>query len=216
MAKALKNPLEAVLRIGFRTYVRVQGVVPFSHKVVAGQELPHFASRLYRESKLLKEALGDCRAEKSLEIGCGYGRLTPWIAENSSQHYAVEPEEELLRDAEKLNPGVKFCHAKAQQLPYPDAFFDLCVTWTVLQHIPPTQIEKAVEEIKRVCKLTAFIVLAEDIGERCSDSYWQRTLDEYLALMQPWQMVWHSQPIREEPSRLFPALVMRFQHPDSG
>jgi len=224
--EALKNPRKVILHIAHRLKVafalRVEGRVPFSYGEVAsiwgvrGSHLPHFASRLYREVKLLNMALGDQHVERSLEIGCGYGRLTPWIAEHSNQHCAIEPEERLLCDAEKLNPDVRFHKALAQKLPYPDKYFDLCVAWTVLQHIPPSEIGKAVGEIKRVCKPAAIIILTEGVGRLRNDHYWERTLEEWVALMRPWELVWYVERKIEETFQGFAGLVMKFQLASMG
>ena len=144
--------------------------IPFEHRNVAEDwntkeaNIAHYASRIYMEVALLRRALADLHVEKSLEIGCGYGRLTPWIADYSEQHYAIEPEKMLLKDAEILNSGVVFRNAMVQKLPFQDDFFDLVVTWTVLMHVPPKEFARAVEEIKRVAKSSATILLTESTG----------------------------------------------------
>jgi len=223
--EALRNPKKAILYLSHRiklAYVlRVQRRTPFSFDEVVsiwnvkGSHLPHFASRLYREVKLLNDALGNYHVERSLEIGCGFGRLTPWIAEYSDHHYAVEPEVRLLHDAERLNPKVRFHRALAQALPYPDRYFDLCVTWTVLQHIPPSEIKKAIGEIKRVCKPGAVIILAEGVGLRRSENYWERALKEWVVLMYPWKLIWHVERKIEETFQGSAGLVMKFQLADN-
>jgi len=129
-------------KIKYFYYLYVIKRIPFTYEEVAsgwgikGAGLPHFSARLYREVKLLNEAIGSYHAKRSLEIGCGYGCLTPWIAEHSDQHYAIEPEIALLDNAKKLFPNINFYQAKAQKLPFPDSHFDLIISWTVLQHIP--------------------------------------------------------------------------------
>ena len=167
---------------------KIRKRVPFSYEGVVsdwglgGRGLPHFSSRLYREAKLLQEALANKRFDKSLEVGCGYGRLTPWIMEYSKEHYAVEPEKSLLNDARSLNPRAHFYNTKAQKLPFPDDFFDLCVTWTVLQHIPPEEQAKAADEIKRVAKKSAIIIIAEEIGTIKTENVWFRTIEGWMEL----------------------------------
>lgn len=174
---------------------KVRKRAPFSHERVVsgwgikGAGLPHFASRLYQEVKLLRKALAGYSFGKSLEIGCGYGRLTPWIMEFSNEHYAVEPEEQLLTDAMKLNSQVHFYDAKAQRLPFPDEHFDLIVTWTVLQHIPPKEQIKAINEIKRVAKPSAVLLIAEGTGTFQDDRDWFRPIEDWTELFKPWGLV---------------------------
>lgn len=197
--------------------LRIKKIVPFSYEQVVsgwgikGVGLPHFSARLYEEVKLLKEAIGDFHVERSLEIGCGYGRLTPWIAEYSNQHYAIEPESTLLKDAMQLFPFFYFHQSKAQELPFPDCHFDLCVTWTVLQHIPPRELPKAINEIKRVCTQKAMIIMAEGVGKKETKRYWEHPLEEWRSLLSPWKLSWYTERKREATFNGYVGLVMRFE-----
>lgn len=176
--------------------VHIRKRVPFTYEKVAsgwgikGAGLPHFSARLYKEVQLLNQAIGSYHAKRSLEIGCGYGRLTPWIAEHSDQHYAIEPESILLNDAKKLYPNISFYKAKAQKLPFPNSYFDLCVSWTVLQHIPPKGLTQVVTEMKRVCTPEAMIVLAERVGRGNGYRLWGHPLREWKSLFLPWKLTW--------------------------
>ena len=196
---------------------KVRKRIPFSYNAVVGDwriegaGLPHFSSRLYCEVKLLQKALANSKFDKSLEIGCGYGRLTPWIMEYSKEHYAVEPEKRLFRDARLLHPQAHFYNTKAQKLPFPDDFFDLCVTWTVLQHIPPEEQAKAAKEIKRVAKKSATIIIAEETGTFHSDTVWFRTLDGWAELFRPWKLVLQIDRVLEETACKDHGKVMRFE-----
>ena len=203
----------------YRFCVTIQKRVPFTYeKVVSGWRikgagLPHFSSRLYRETKLLNKAIGSYHAKKSLEIGCGYGRLTPWIAEHSDKHYAIEPEPLLLKDAKKLYPSIYFYQAKAQKLPFANSYFDLCVSWTVLQHILPKELTKAVNEIKRVWTPEAIIILAEGVGKQRGGEYWEHTIEEWIDLFSPWRLTWYTE--WNIGKKLKGGLVMRFEKSSS-
>ena len=191
--------------------------VPFSYKgVVSGwgidnAGLPHFSSRLYREVKLLQQALIGYTANRSLEIGCGYGRLTPWIMDYSKEHFAVEPEEKLLNDAKVLNPKVQFYHARAQKLPFPDEYFDLVVTWTVIQHMPPQEQVKAIREINRVAKKSAVLLITEGTGTLENEVVWFHTIEDWIELFKPWKLVWKTKRILEETAASDQGTVMRFE-----
>jgi len=217
IVKGIKKPhrIPSYLR---SKMVRIFGKrVPFTHEDVVsgwgikGAGLPHFSARLHAEVKLLNEAIGGYHAKRSLEVGCGYGRLTPWIAEHSDQHYAIEPESALLSDAKELHPNVRFYHAKAQKLPFPNGFFDLCVTWTVLHHVLPKELPKTVTEIKRVCAPEAIIILAEGVGKERARKYWQHTLEEWKELLSPWKLTQYRERKIEETYKSNAGLVMRFE-----
>lgn len=219
--KGIKRPhqiplyLKYKLKRIFNVYIRKR--TPFTYEGVVdgwgvkGAGLPSFSARLYKEVKLLNEAIGNYHAKRSLEIGCGYARLTPWIAECSDQHYAIEPESILLNDASGLYSNINFRQAKAQKLPFPNCYFDLCVSWTVLQHIPPRELIKAVAEIKRVCVPEAIIILAEGIGKVISEGYWGHTLEEWKELFLPWKLTWYTERKIKEPFNDYDGLVMRFE-----
>lgn len=172
---------------------------------------PEFSARLWAEVKLLESAVGTKRALNSLEIGCGYGRLTPWISAFSDVHYAIEPERKLLASAEKLYPWVTFRQAKAEAIPFPDRTFDLVVSWTVLQHIKPKIILACVDEIKRVSSEDAVLVIAEGVGRGKVRGYWERTSSEWNDLLSPWKLSW-STPRRLETTYSGEAgQIMRFE-----
>jgi len=206
----MKKPHKIPHAIRNLFYIYFRKRVPFSYdRIVSSSSPSQFSALLYREVVLLNNAIGTYHAKRSLEIGCGYGRLTPWIAEHSDEQYAIEPELTLLKDARKLYPSVKFYHAVAQKLPFPDGYFDLCVSWTVLMHIPPREINKAIYEIKRVCSPEAIIILAEGVGEKSSRfGYWDRTLEEWKVLFSPYELTW----FRERRTlKGYDGLVMRFR-----
>jgi len=215
--KIIKRPDLIWKKIKFIYCIQVRRVVPFTHKDVAdlgkscARQLPYFSSRLYKEVKLLNEAVGSYHAKRALEIGCGYGRLTPWIAEHCDQLYSVDREDDLLKDAMKLYPKVHFYHTNIRKLPFPDSYFDLCISWTVLQHIVPKEFTKAVTEVKRVCTPKAIIVLCEDVGETKGRTFWQHTLEEWKQAFSPWKLTWYTERKIEETFKGNAGLVMRFE-----
>ncbi|WP_109488981.1 class I SAM-dependent methyltransferase [Occallatibacter savannae] len=98
---------------------------------------------------------------RSLEVGCGFGRLSPYIAEHFLQHTAVDINQWALAEATRFYPQVSFSSASATELPFPESTFDAVITWTVLQHVPNALIGKALEEIKRVAKPKSLLILCE-------------------------------------------------------
>lgn len=143
-----------------------------------------YTAELHRSVALLDKALGNHVFQRSLEIGCGYGRITPWIARHSLEHHAVEPEPKFLKLAEPLYPDVRFHRVLAQSLPFPPRHFDLVVSFSVLTHICPAEVGKAVEELKRVASPEAVVCLHEGVsgrsGFRCR--YW---IHDYEQLFSP-------------------------------
>ena len=89
-----------------------------------------------------------------LEVGCGLGTDAVQFARNGAQYTGVDLtprsiELTALRfRQEKLNG--RFLNADAENLPFPDASFDLVYSHGVLHHTPDT--ERAIEEVHRVLK----------------------------------------------------------------
>lgn len=194
-----------------------KGRVPFnfeqvsSYYIVDGAALPHFSARLFAEVGLLNEAIGDLHARRSLEVGCGYGRLSPWIAKHSDSHFGIDPEAKFIKVCKELYPSMEFRAGSAQHIPYPDDYFDMVVTWTVLQHVPPDGITAAVEEIKRVCSPRSVLIVTEGVGSLQNERYWERTLDEWKKLLQPWDLTWSTERKLERTFPGYAGEVMRFE-----
>ncbi len=157
----------------------------------ASKNLPAFSSRIYHEIRSIRKFLGDLHVERSLEIGCGYARLTPWIAEYSQQHYAIEPEEELYTVTKSLYPSLNIVNCAADKLPFSDNYFDFIFTWTVLQHIPPEKFQQSIDEILRVVKDDGVILIAEHVLFTPSPTTWGHSIEEYQQLLKPFVLTMH-------------------------
>lgn len=174
--------------------LKKEGRLPFDVENVAlgisSPKISEYTANLYREVQLLEKALGGARFNRSLEVGCGYGRITPWIMKYSKEHHAIDPEPELLKLASRSYPAVKFSRATAQKLPYPGNHFDLVAVFSVLHHIPPGEFQKAVKNIKRVAKPNATILLHERVRGKGGFKFrsWPRPIETYKRLFSPWKL----------------------------
>jgi SAM-dependent methyltransferase len=141
---------------------RIGDHVSFSERgFVAAQSPSDLLFRNYYEQAELRRILSGHPTARSLEIGCGFGRLSPVIAEFSSSHVAIDVNGEALDVARRHYPHVKFLRASATDLPFPSDYFDTVVSWTVLQHVPPHLISDAAKHLVRVARDGARIILLE-------------------------------------------------------
>jgi ubiquinone/menaquinone biosynthesis C-methylase UbiE len=157
------------------------------------------------ESACIRHLLRGKQIGQSLEIGCGYGRLTPTFAECSSEHTAVDINADALAKARDTYPDYDFREASATDLPFPDRQFDLVTTWTVLQHIPPDRIGLACAELRRVLAPGGMLLLCEET--RLADQplmrrphTWHRNPEDYQQMFAPLEQTYSSEI--EEISRL--------------
>jgi SAM-dependent methyltransferase len=87
-----------------------------------------------------------------LDVGCGTGRWTRYVADQVGFVEAVDPSNAVLQAdvllADKNN--VRISQASADYIPFPDNSFDLVFSLGVLHHIPDTKkaLSKCVEKVK--------------------------------------------------------------------
>ena len=67
-----------------------------------------------------------------IELGCGTGYVSSWLARRGARPVGIDNSEEQLKTARRLQQehGVEFplLHGNAEQVPYPDESFDLAVS----------------------------------------------------------------------------------------
>ena len=90
------------------------------------------------EEPRVREALGDVRGRNVLDLGCGTGRHTAWLAEAGARVTAVDFSAGMLEQARARVPtgDVRFVtHDLHDPLPFGDASFDAAVSGLVLEHL---------------------------------------------------------------------------------
>jgi ubiquinone/menaquinone biosynthesis C-methylase UbiE len=125
---------------------------------------PEFAKEMYVDSCHFDSLINGYRADRSLEIGCGFGKMTPWISEVANESHAIDQETDLVQITDDLYPEVTVEQAQASDLPYPDNHFDLVVIWGVLMHVPPDVIGQVEWEVERVTTTDGVILVSERVG----------------------------------------------------
>ena len=90
------------------------------------------------EEPIVHERLGSVRGLTVLDLGCGTGRHTLWLANAGAIVTAVDFSEGMLAQAH-CKPGagaIRFVvHDIQNRLPFEDGFFDRVVSGLVLEHI---------------------------------------------------------------------------------
>lgn len=114
-------------------------------------------TQLMEEDELLQKKLAPFKNKKVLEIGCGIGRITEFLADNFAAVAGIDISEEMIkRGRERLanQNNVRLEATDGLVFPFPDSTFDLVFSFIVFQHMPDTiTIRKNLEEIARVLKL---------------------------------------------------------------
>lgn len=71
----------------------------------------------FLQKKALRRYLPTGTGKLAVDIGCGYGRLTPILAENGWYATGIDPAPELLQYARQYHPGIEFCEGGLPHLP---------------------------------------------------------------------------------------------------
>ncbi len=92
------------------------------------------------------------RTERMLDLGCGTGRHTAYLARNGFQVMGCDSSEAALRIARGVLPEVEFQVCDVGSLPYRSQNIDGIFCHAVIQHGTLAAIKKAIAEMHRVLK----------------------------------------------------------------
>ena len=90
------------------------------------------------EEPHVRAALGEVRGLEVLDLGCGTGRHTAWLAEAGARVTAVDFSPGMLDEARRKVPDARvrfLSHDLHDPLPWGDASFDAVVSGLVLEHL---------------------------------------------------------------------------------
>jgi SAM-dependent methyltransferase len=96
--------------------------------------------------------------ENALDVGCGEGRFCRTLKERRIAAIGIDPTEALLAEARRRDPTGDYRAATAEQLPFPDASFDLVVSYLTLIDI--TDYRVALREMVRVLRPKGVLLIA--------------------------------------------------------
>lgn len=112
-----------------------------------------------RRAQLLAVHSGARAGARVLELGSGTGVFTRWFTDASGADVTgVDVSPDLVEEARRREPALRFQVADAHRLPFPDAGFDAVFASSTLHHL---EADAALREVLRVLKPGARAVFAE-------------------------------------------------------
>jgi SAM-dependent methyltransferase len=99
------------------------------------------------------------------DIGCGTGRLEPYLAARGLSLRGVDLSPEMIRVARRDHPGFGFDVADLRELPFEVASLDGVVCWYSLMYLTPSDRPAAFSELARVLKPGGYLVTAFKAGD---------------------------------------------------
>ena len=100
------------------------------------------------------------RGKSVLDIGCGPRGSLEW-AKNTAKRIGVDP---LVKAYQKLGTAehqMEYIHAYAENLPFPDNYFDVISSFNSLDHVE--DVSQVILEITRVLKKGGLFLLISDV-----------------------------------------------------
>lgn len=106
--------------------------------------------------RVVSTALEGIDALTVLDIGTGSGIFAEAFAGRGLRVTGIDVQEAMLEAARRYVPEARFERAASEELPFPDASFDLCFLGLVLHET--AQPLRAVREARRACVLRAAVL----------------------------------------------------------
>ena len=123
-----------------------------------------------------------------LEVGSGYGRIHNEL--KNGTHLSLYPEHYWMcdfvlsmREHCFLNTGMLPDYWDGKTLPYHNNQFDFVISFSVLLHVPPCEIERVFAEHVRVCKKYFFIATyaggLDRLAEHCFEHDYRKLFEKH-------------------------------------
>jgi SAM-dependent methyltransferase len=99
------------------------------------------------------------------DVGCGTGRLEPWLAARGLSPRGIDLSPEMIRLARRDHPDFEFGLADLRELPFADASLAGVVCWYSLMYLAPSDRPAAFSELARVVRPGGYLVTAFKAGD---------------------------------------------------
>lgn len=127
----------------------------------------YFQQQTSIEYRHVLSQMGKLKGKKILDLGCGFGEISIYLALKKAQVTSVDISQNMLNVVDKLakkyrvKTRIKTVKSPAEKLPFPDNYFDLVYGGNVLHHV---DIPQASLEIHRVLKKNGKALFIEPLG----------------------------------------------------
>ncbi|MCX9081137.1 MAG: class I SAM-dependent methyltransferase [Candidatus Methanoperedens sp.] len=105
-----------------------------------------------------KMAVKYFKPARVIDIGCGLGNVVKYLRKEGVDAYGIDYSETFINTA--LPDLRKFLRVgDVTQLDLKEKSFDLVICMEVLEHLPLKLVDKAIDELKKICKGSIFITM---------------------------------------------------------
>ena len=120
------------------------------------------------ELRLIETVAAPTRGERALDVGCGTGIYTAWLAEQGLEVTGLDLDPAMLAAARTKAPGAQLLAGDATALPFAEGEFDLALAVTLLCFLDAAERRAAARELLRVVRPGGRVV----VGELARYSLW--------------------------------------------
>jgi ubiquinone/menaquinone biosynthesis C-methylase UbiE len=99
------------------------------------------------------------------DIGCGTGRLEPYLAARGLSPRGIDLSPEMIRVARRDHPAFGFDVADLRELPFENASLAGVICWYSLMYLAPSERPAAFSELARVVRPGGYLVTAFKAGD---------------------------------------------------
>lgn len=157
---------------------------------VIGGTAPRHATRTAQKlASFALSHIGDIKCgsktKRYLDVGCGNGFITEYIASEFDEVVGIDMENERLEDFRahaSANPRYRIMEMSAANIEFPNDVFSFITSFEVLEHV--ANLEKSVQEIARVCRRGGVLIISvpqvwfpfENHGVRLGQTTYERKI----------------------------------------
>lgn len=98
---------------------------------------------------------------KILDLCCGSGQATQMLVQHSHDVTGLDASPLSLKRARQNVPTATFVEAFAEEMPFPDCYFDLVHCSAALHEMQPKQLQEILHEVYRVLKPAGIFTLVD-------------------------------------------------------
>ena len=137
---------------------------------------------------------GITKGKKALDIGCGRGDLMVALAEAGAIVTGIDYSKDALEIAQKaignkppeLKNKLNIQHSNATELNFPENFFDFVFMTDLVEHLYPHELQKCLEECKRVLKPEGKLIVHTAPNRWYNDfgyPFWEQPVNKILNIL---------------------------------
>jgi ubiquinone/menaquinone biosynthesis C-methylase UbiE len=114
-----------------------------------------------------------------LDIGCGEGIITSFLARKCRHVVGCDYSAEALETAAQAHPGLEFVHSNSTCLRFESGSFTKVVLSEVAEHLLPVQLVRALHEACRVLRPGGMLILTTPLTGKGTDTSTYAHIYEY-------------------------------------